>query len=145
MQRAELIMRWPSSIIGKQHCSLETGSVMLPHHGMIRTNNMIMLSNSIDQNSSSLPCYLEYKNNHQQLDHKWFFNILHYDFFIRPHLLYCWELLFNQVFNKNRIIVMLKSAAGGHAGGWVGWRQSFGFRSITLVCFGLLTPNLLYG
>jgi len=45
---------------------------------------------------------------------------------------------FNQVFNENRVIVMLKLAAGGRA-------STFGFRSITLVCFGQLTPNLLYG
>jgi len=43
------------------------------------------------------------------------------------------------------VIVMLKSAAGGRV-----WREgvrasTFGFRSITLVYFGLLTPNLLYG
>ena len=50
--------------------------------------------------------------------------------------------IINQVFNENRVIVMLKSAEGG----WTGVRAStFGFRSITLVCFGLLTPNLLYG
>jgi len=52
------------------------------------------------------------------------------------------KIFFNQVFNENRVIVMLKSAAGG---GWAGVRAStFGFRSKTLVCFGLLTPNLLY-
>jgi len=51
-------------------------------------------------------------------------------------------LFFNQVFNENLVIVMLKAAAGGR----VGVRAStFGFRSITLVCFGLLTPNLVYG
>ena len=27
------------------------------------------------------------------------------------------NIIFNQVFNENRVIVMLKSAAGGHAGG----------------------------
>ena len=45
--------------------------------------------------------------------------------------------IFNQVFNENRVILMLKSAAGGRA-------STFGFRSITLVCFGLLTPNLVH-
>jgi len=55
------------------------------------------------------------------------------------------SVFFNQVFNKNQFIVMLKSAAGRGAGGWLGeWASTFGFRSITLVCFGLLTPNLLY-
>ena len=34
---------------------------------------------------------------------------------------------------------------GGRASGWACGRQFFGFRSITLVCFGLLTLNLLYG
>jgi len=34
-------------------------------------------------------------------------------------------------------VVMLKSAAGV-------WASTFGFRSITLVCFGLLTQNLVY-
>jgi len=34
----------------------------------------------------------------------------------------------------------------GRAGGRSGVQAlTFGFRSITLVCFGLLTPNLLYG
>jgi len=47
--------------------------------------------------------------------------------------------IINQVFNEYRVIVMLKSAAAG------GRASTFGFRSITLVCFGLLTPNLLYG
>ena len=46
-------------------------------------------------------------------------------------------LVFNQVFNEKQVIVTPKSAAGGRA-------STFGFRSITLVCFGLLTPNLLY-
>jgi len=51
-------------------------------------------------------------------------------------------LIFNQVFNENQVIVMLKSAAGGRVGGRA---STFGFRSINLVCFSLLTPNLLYG
>jgi hypothetical protein len=46
---------------------------------------------------------------------------------------------FNQVFNEKRVIVMPKSA-GGRAGGRA---STFGFRSITLVCFGLLRPNLV--
>ena len=53
-------------------------------------------------------------------------------------------IIFNQVFNENRVIVMLKLAAGGRAASG-GRASTFGFRSITLVCFGLLTPNLLYG
>ena len=54
----------------------------------------------------------------------------------------CGGIFFNQVFNENQVIVMLKSAACGRAGGRA---STFGFRSITLVCCGLLTPNLLYG
>jgi len=48
------------------------------------------------------------------------------------------KVLFNQVFNENRVIVMLKLAVGGRS-------STFGFRSITLVCLSLLTQNLLYG
>jgi len=54
-------------------------------------------------------------------------------------------LIFNQVFNENLVIVMLKSAAGERAARAVGRASTFGFRSITLVCFDLLTLNLLYG
>ena len=50
--------------------------------------------------------------------------------------------IINQVFNENLVIVMLKSAAGGREGVLA---STFGFRSITLVCYILLTPNLLYG
>jgi len=54
-----------------------------------------------------------------------------------PSIIFAVNVMFNQVFNENQVIVMLKSAAGVRA-------SSFGFRSITLVCFGLLTPNLLW-
>jgi len=76
---------------------------------------------------------------------------IHFDQ-VRLHNAQKWpflEYVFNQVFNENRVIVSLKSAggrSGGRAGGRSGGRAStFGFRSITLVCCGLLTPNLLYG
>ena len=99
-------------------------------------------------------------------------------------------MFFNQVFNENQVIVMLKSLAGGWACGrastfvirsitsllwpidtklvvWVAYikaqlriaiqmfvitvkmtvtkNRKYVFASITLVCFGLLTVNLLYG
>jgi len=41
------------------------------------------------------------------------------------------KALVNQVFNENRVMVMLKSAAAGLR------TSTFGFRSITLVCLGL--------
>ena len=58
---------------------------------------------------------------------------------IRAYWSYYQLLIFNQVFNKNLVIVML-NVGGGRACGRYLW-----VRSITLVCFGLLTPNLLYG
>jgi len=54
-------------------------------------------------------------------------------------------LLIKQVFNEKPSYCNAE-VVGGRAGGRVGVRAStFGFRSITLVCFGLLTPNMQYG
>jgi len=50
------------------------------------------------------------------------------------------RLLFNQVFNENPGYKIGECRAGVSL-----MVSNCGFRSITLVCFGLLTPNLLYG